>query len=287
MSILTNRLISGLTNNTSYKFRVAAVNNAGIGTYSAPSNSIIPLDSGCNSLADLVTVLSWDSATQLMDAVPGLPNGVYKIKNNLTYCIMDTSVDGGGWMLAMKVSRGTTFNYSSNYWTTSNTLNSTDTTRDDGDAKFSVFNTFVGNEVMAIWPDLGVNGGSINAANYGWIWKQNMPSSKTLLNLFQTTSTYGSPFNFSGFNSSVWSYQDGYRLYGFNLQAGAYPRGRSSNSANIRWGFAWNNEGDGGSTDASGGIGMSYGVDYSAGDIFDCCGTQGYNRTMRAEIYVR
>lgn len=281
MTTATTKLLSGLTNDTTYKFRVAAVNNIGTGSYSIVSSGITPVSTGFNTLEDL----TWSSAQAALAATPGATNGVYSINSIPTYCLMDTALDGGGWMLAMKATRGTTFNYSANYWTTSNTLNPTDTTRNDADAKFDIFNTFAGTQVMALWPDVPLVGGSINAASYGWIWKQSF-SSSTLLNLFQNTSDNGNPSSFSGFNSSVWSSQDGYRKYGFNLQGSPYPRGRPSNSAAVRWGFVWNNEGDPNTTDASGGIGMSY-VDYSAGDIFDCCGTQGYNRSMRVEIYIR
>jgi hypothetical protein len=217
-----------------------------------------------------------------MDAVPGLSNGVYIINNHPTYCLMDASLDGGGWMLAMKATRGTTFNYSSNYWTTSNTLNPTDTTRNDADAKFHIFNTFTGTQAMAIWPDLDVSGGSINAPTYGWIWRQSLGSPMTLLNRFQNTLDLGNPFDYSGFNSDVWSYQDGYRKYGFNMQGQVY-----STITHVRWGFVWNNEGDNQTCDASGGIGMSFLADYSAGDKYNAAGTQRYNRSMRVEIYVR
>ena len=283
MPTSTTKLLSGLQNDpTTYKFKVAAVNNAGTGNYSAPSSGITPILTGFNSLLDLANTISWNSATELMDAVPGLSNGVYIINNHPTYCLMDASLDGGGWMLAMKATRGTTFNYSSNYWTTSNTLNPTDTTRNDADAKFHIFNTFTGTQAMAIWPDLDVSGGSINAPTYGWIWRQSLGSPMTLLNRFQNTLDLGNPFDYSGFNSDVWSYQDGYRKYGFNMQGQVY-----STITHVRWGFVWNNEGDNQTCDASGGIGMSFLADYSAGDKYNAAGTQRYNRSMRVEIYVR
>jgi hypothetical protein len=47
------------------------------------------------------------------------------IGDRYIYCIMDTKYAGGGWMLAMRGVRGSkTFGYNSNYWTTTNTLNS-------------------------------------------------------------------------------------------------------------------------------------------------------------------
>jgi hypothetical protein len=283
MSTSTTKLLSGLQNDpTTYKFKVAAVNAAGTGNYSAPSSGITPISTGFNSLLDLANTISWNSATELMSVVPGLSNGVYIINNNPTYCLMDTSLDGGGWMLAMKATRGTTFNYNANYWTTSNTLNPTDTTRNNADAKFDIFNTFAGTQAMAIWPDLDVSGGSINAPTYGWIWKQSLGSPMTLLNRFQNTLDLGDPFNYSGFNSDVWSYQSGYKKYGFNMQGQQY-----STITHVRWGFVWNNEGDNQSCDVSGGIGMSFGVNYSAGDRYGAAGAERYNRSMRVEIYVR
>jgi hypothetical protein len=280
-----NKLLTGLTNDLSYSFQVAAVNPIGTGTYSTAVTGIVPYSGGFTDL----TGTSWSSALDLKNTVPSLENGVYTINNQPTYCIMDSAVDGGGWMLAMKATTGTTFSYSSDYWTTNNTLNTTDVTRNNADAKYHIFNTFVGTEVMAIWPDLNVTGGSVNAPSYGWLWKQSTPSATTLLNLFQTTTNYGTPFNFSGFNSNVWSYQNGYRQYGFNVQgvSGGHNGASGPGSANVRWGFVWNNEGDSNTCDASGGIGMSYGVNYSAGDKYNTVGTQRYDRSMRVEIYVR
>lgn len=61
----------------------------------------------------------------------------------------------------------------------------------------------------------------------------------------------------------------------------------------IRWGFAWNNEGDFTSNDVCGGIGMYFGhpyasAYYSAGDKVGCCqNSTGLNRAMRVELYGR
>lgn len=280
MPTSTSKLLSGLQNDTTYKFKVAAVNNIGTGNYSVASSGITPVSTGFNSLEDL----TWTSAQAALAATPGATNGVYSINSIPTYCLMDTALDGGGWMLAMKATRGTTFNYNANYWTTSNTLNPTDTTRNDADAKFDIFNTFAGTQVMALWPDVPLVGGSIDASSYGWIWRQSF-SSSTLLNLFQNTSDNGNPSSFSGFNSSVWSSQEGYRKYGFNLSGGS--RNGSGPNGNVRWGFVWNNESDNTSNDASGGIGLLFGVDYSAGDSNAGSSTAGYNRSMRVEIYIR
>jgi hypothetical protein len=285
MSLPTNKILTGLTNDIPYSFRVAGVNAVGTGDYS-PVVSGVPYSGGFTT--DF-TAASWNSAAQLKSLAPSVPNGVYTINNQPTYCIMDSSVDGGSWMLAMKATRGTTFNYNADYWTINNTLNTSSPDRTDSDAKYHIFNSFVGSEVIAIWPDLNVTGGSFNAPSYGWIWKYTMPTPSTLLNLFQNTVDLGNPSNFNGYNSSVWSDQQGYRRYGINIQAASGGQNGVSGpgTANVRWGFAWNNEGDANSNDVSGGIGMAFGVNYSAGDAYGCCGNSRYNRSMRVEIYIR
>jgi hypothetical protein len=81
------------------------------------------------------------------------------------------------------------------------------------------------------------------------------------------------------------------RFYGFNYTGGS--------GSNVRWGFGWNENGGGlypngneGSNDVSGGIGMSgvftTGINYSAGDQISCCqNVTGINRSARVEIYIR
>ena len=203
------------------------------------------------------------------------------------YCLMNPNAAGGGWMMAMKATRGTTFNYSSSYWTGNNILNPTDNTRNDGDAKFETMNNYVGSQLLALFPDLP-NGGSLGGNPYGcWSWIQDYSIvlngySQTMTYLFNnannSTCFYGYS-NFSGWGS-YWSTEGGNNFYGFNFTA---------YSANVRWGFAFNNEYDWNSNDVSGGIGMNW-QSYSAGDYisYDCCTVQrGLNRSMRVEIYVR
>lgn len=124
-----------------------------------------------------------ESAKIIKDITETNTDGVYYINVNGTstpvHCLMNDNYDGGGWMMLMKATRGTTFNYSANYWTTANTLNPTDTTRNDADAKYDTFNYSQIKDVMAIWPDIpsssytnvyGKNGGSLNIQD-GWVWK--------------------------------------------------------------------------------------------------------------------
>lgn len=204
-----------------------------------------------------------------------------------TFCLLDKKWDGGGWMLAMKSTVSTTFNYSSSYWTTDNTLNPTNLTGQDVDAKYEVMNKFAAKDIMARWPDILIDGGSLQ--NTGtWTWLQNnfnSGSRQTLISWFASVAG-NSRFisagkSFSGWASGTFSSQAGYTWYGFNYVANANSR--------VRWGFGWNNEADAGSNDVSGGIGMDTNFgSYSAGDRIACCeDTTGINRSARVEIYVR
>lgn len=207
------------------------------------------------------------------------------------YCIMDNAMNGGGWMLAMKATRGTTFGYDSIHWTTNSILNEGSPNRNDGDAKYYPMNVVKARDVMAIFPDIGANGGSIAGQTYGWTWLENnwnpSTSQRTLIDYFATgQSRYiSAPSGFSGFSASYWSTQGGRQWYGFNYTANYYGR--------MRWGFAWNNEVDDLSNDVYGGIGMTgylppNNQNYSAGDFAACCqATTGLNRSMRVELYVR
>jgi hypothetical protein len=241
-----------------------------------------------------------ESARAILALNPSAPDGVYWINlptagPTRTYCLMNSSFYGGGWMLTLKATRGTTFNYDANYWTTANTLNPAETNRNDGDAKFNAFNYFQGQDIMATWPDIG-SGGSIGGLG-NWIWVEagyplNINQTKsTLLSLF----TYGNRIfikdskTFKGWASGVFSSQVDVRFYGFNYV-------NNPGFGKVRWGFGWNENGGGlypggnmDSDDVSGGIGMSSNFgNYSAGDRINCCqDTTGINRTARVELWVR
>lgn len=247
------------------------------------------------------------SAKYLQNAFGNYNDGVYWI--NLTYvgptqiyCILNTAIDGGGWMMMMKATRGTTFYYGSTYWTAVNTLNSTSYNRNDGDAKFDAMNYFYAKDMMALWPDIvsnygSGNGGSVNliSSYNNWCWVQNNFNNGiriTPVDFFNSAIKlyFKDASTFSG-KGAPFSSQTDVRFYGYNYTSG--------NGSNVRWGFGWNENGGGlyptgveGSNDVSGGIGMSGvftpGVNYSAGDQISCCqnGT-GIDRSARVEIYVR
>jgi len=228
-----------------------------------------------------------NSALDIKASISTATDGVYWINlptvgATQVYCIMNSAYDGGGWMLMMKATRGTTFNYDANYWTTNNTLNPTDLTLNDADAKYNVMNYYLSKDMMARFPDIS-QGGSIAGVG-AWTWLQNNFYNQTQIvpiTFFNNTnSLYISDAKmYNGWASGVFSSQDGYRWYGYNYNI---------NSAKVRWGFGWNNEADPYSNDVSGGIGMGAFGSYSAGDTISCCAdTTGINRSARVEIYVR
>lgn len=236
------------------------------------------------------------SAQAIKAAYPSATDGVYWIDlptvgPKQVYCLMDSKYDGGGWMMAMKATTGTTFNYAANYWYTANTLNPTDVTRNNADAKYEVMNYFAAKDILALWPDIGASGtesGSIdNLTNWSWLQNNfhNSGTTTTLISKFASSPTQSAmetnttgTITFSGYGTPF-SKQGGYMFYGFNYQGNA--------SHKVRWGVSWNNETDQNTNDASAGIGLSS-RSYSAGDIYGCCGTYtGINTSARVEMYVR
>jgi len=226
-------------------------------------------------------------------------NGLYTIAlsvggavvNTQVYCLMDSALDGGGWTMAMKAPRNSqTFCYSSDYWTTSNNLNVGNVgsvTADATNAKFDTFNYMSATSMLAVFPDAGINGGSMTGHTYGWTWKQVIPNGpKTPLAIFSGAAEQfiGDAYLYSGFDTRVWTRQRDIRFYGFNW----------NDNHKARWGFGWNENGGGlfpngvrGSDDASGGIGLQWN-NYSAADgAFCCTESNGLNRSMSFEMYVR
>lgn len=236
-----------------------------------------------------------ESCKEILDNYPSSSDGVYWINlptvgATQCYCLMDSDYDGGGWILAMKATRGTTFSYSSSYWTSVNTLNDSNINRDDGDAKYDVMNHFLAKDMMALFPDISnisTESGSIDNLNT-WSWLENdfynSGSRITLLSIFSgsTVTLSSDPINeFDGFHSTYFSYQRGYKFYGFN---------KIYSNRSVRWGLLWNNESTINTGDCVGGIGLdSHWGNLSAGDRNHWGGTYsvGMNRDARVEIYVR
>ena len=154
--------------------------------------------------------------------------------------------------MAMKATRGATFEYYSSYWTSINTLNPTQVNRNDGDAKFEVMNRFAAKDMLAIWPDIG-QGGSISVPGYNWTWLENNFNSGTRVTPVAFFNSGNRKFirdakTFSGWRGDVFSSQSDVRFYGFNYLNNIANSGNTavnSNSASVRWGFGWNENGGG------------------------------------------
>lgn len=248
------------------------------------------------------------SAKYIQTAFSNYTDGVYWINlpyvgPTQIYCILNSAVDGGGWMMMMKATTGTTFQYSSGYWTGINTLNPSDNTRNNADAKFNTMNYFAAKDIMALWPDITTVGGSMSLGSpYScWSWLQNNFNNGvriTPVNFFNSVDRLfiGDANNFAG-KGGQFSTQTDVRFYGFNYENTAFATSTSGLRVWTRWGFGWNENGGGlfpsgneGSPDVSGGIGVSSDrlSNYSAGDYISCCQTViGINKQARVEIYIR
>ena len=270
--------------------------NGAIGSASRLNSNgkiIVGAGSGLSSAA------AGTSAMQIKTDFPSSVDGVYWIDvpgygPKQTYCLMDSAYDGGGWMLALKATTGTTFNYAASYWTTANTLNPTDVTRNNSDAKYHVMNGFLAKDMMALWPDIpnsAAESGSIDGL-IQWSWLQNNFNTGTRITPISFFTTINNSFisdaNLYSGKGVRFSGQTQVRFYGFNYTVNA--------TAKVRWGFAWNENsvglfpsGNQTSNDVSGGIGMGSGYgNYSAGDKINCClNSTGINRSARVEVYIR
>lgn len=306
--------ITGLAPSSTYYVSTYATNGQGT-TYGSPINLTTPTAAVGSGLTSGTAATS---ALAILTGFPSSPDGVYWINIpsvgvQQVYCLMNSKYDGGGWMLAMKAAEtGNTFGYASSYWTSStNNLNTASPSRlatNNIDAKYDVMNYYAsGNDLMALWPDVAnspsangstTNSGSISGlTEWSWLAKSVLGGNTTMqakLNSTQTSlvtnpsgvasgSGTSTVYNFTGFGAGTYnpfSSQGGFNFYGFNYT------GNSSHSA--RWGFGWNNEGDQGSNDVSGGIGLNQSA-ISAGDIntVNWSNINGFNRQMKVEIYVR
>ena len=260
-------------------------NMAGYVLYSLGQNSLYPAES-----ARIIKAISPTTTT----------DGIYYIIVNgistATYCLMNNSWNGGGWMMMMKATRGQTFDYNSSYWTGVNTLNPEQTNRNNGDAKFNVMNYAMIKDVLAVWPDVGYTGGSITSPPDSWTWLVNnyylsgtRATALTGFSVSRDSPINPDPITFAGFSYNIWSTQNPSRrhIFGGGSHIGTV-------NSNFRWGFIFNENapGDFSSSDVGGGIGMRipYGsnMNYSGGDAITCCQTTtGLNRSMRVELYGR
>ncbi len=268
----------GVTYNTAYgvtpQTYTVTVGSGGSSNYYGQNSSIVP--SGSNTYGSSSANPGKSCYSLKLDGI-NYADGTYWIDPDgagvnapfQVYC--DMTYNGGGWTMLMKATQpSSTFNYDANYWTTTNTLNSTDATRNNADAKFRSFNEMRLTDIMARWPDAG---------DMRWL-RNSTWSNVTALTGFNTYANWGSPTGQPYWNATYFSTQTGIMQHGTKLG----DLGGSGNGA--RWGSRYNNEADWNSDDVSNGIGLKIG--YSAGDYVGCCAVgTGMNRTARVEVYGR
>ncbi|MFM8338061.1 MAG: LamG-like jellyroll fold domain-containing protein, partial [Opitutaceae bacterium] len=267
----------GAANNTASRTLTTTVSDGSLSASSTSTITFTPVNDAPRLFRDGSSAeRAAGSATEIKNGSGTNTNGVYWILVNgvatQVYCIMDSAIDGGGWMLAMKgANTGSTFNYASAHWTTNSTLNTGssylrgNSSTVNEDAKFDVFNYATAEKVMAIFPDVPVanRGGAVSGQSYGFIWIENMPSpantasyvgrpaqgnyvGKTLRELFAggekifiRDAAAVSPYRAAG--PGVFSAQTDVRFFGFN-----YQNANGGNGWNrARFGFGWNENGGG------------------------------------------
>ncbi len=170
----------------------------------------------------LVARCAAGSALEIKQSTGTNMDGNYWIMVNgtptLTYCIMNSAMSGGGWMLAMKGKKSSsTFSYASTYWTNTTQLNDayperwkTGDTQRDIDAKYGVFSYNKGNQIMALFPEQsGYAGGAIAAGTTG-----------------NTTTPYGFSWIETTTAGRTWTSSDG-NSWNVNLSAYGGPNGSS------------------------------------------------------------
>jgi trimeric autotransporter adhesin len=241
-----------------------------------------------------------------------------------TYALMDSNIDGGGWMMGMKgltnsQSNSTALGYDATQWTTTATLqsgsdNNAPLSSDNANGKNNVFNYTAATEALVIWRDLLNRSDGYrytNAGTYGFTWKESLTSSTTFVNNVGNgyNSSYGCPTTavtlltlftnalrckirnanstspYDARGATVFSYQNDVNFFGFNYRG-------LNDVKKARFGFGWNENGgmQENSNDVVGGVGIggSYNPTYGAGDFIGCCATSnGINRQAGFEFYVR
>jgi hypothetical protein len=124
------------------------------------------------------------SAMEIKDLTGTNTDGLYWITSagvsTQVFSLMNSSLGGGGWQLAMKgQSSSSTFGYSSSYWTDTATLNSGSPSRiatSNSDAKYSTFHGTFANQMMALFPSYSgaTYGGAYPSAGYGFAWSESI-----------------------------------------------------------------------------------------------------------------
>lgn len=203
----------------------------------------------------------------------GMKSGVYAIKEGVKgYCNMDLQ-EKKGYTLLMKIDntsapKDNPFNYNSDHWKESTTLNPSNYDMSKGYSKYAEFNTMKCKTFALEWPtwDQGVNKWFINA-----------DSPTRALDFFQKNQQIafgGEVHNRPELNKNYFATQSGYQKFGI-----AFRDGPDNNEwgHGCRWGFAYNNEEEKNSVDVVNGMACQLGENsnefhnYANGEAYGCC----------------
>jgi len=193
------------------------------------------------------------------------------------------------------------------------------------DAKYDSFNGVYAERIRAIFPQYAAStyGGRYTSSTYGFIWDEALSSlqngaatyntgtgqfgesrnctgitTRQLVDLFRnslrclfrtpaSSYTTANSANYDPIGNNLFGSQSVFRWWGINY------RQASSNPRPARFGFGWNEngEGDESSNDVTGGIGLaddSNSNNWSSGNYVGCCATQnGQSAQFAFELYVR
>ena len=251
---------------------------------------------GYYTYCDMITLMSFiwkpdESCYSLMLLWYSKWDGIYTInptwsEDTDVYCDMTTN--WWWWTLLMKWTNWHTFHYESNYWTTNNTLNKTDLTLNNADAKYQAFNDLKIRDIMAQWPD---------AWWMEW-YKEDAFENLTALVWFDTFHSWWVPQEQSDWNSTYFSSQ--------TKQCTSWPWNYWTKLKDLgstywwaRWWYGFNENGcwQYASDDAWWGIWLqtsrNSAREYSAWDWYSCCGAKRTfsastaSKSYRFEIYGR
>jgi hypothetical protein len=118
-STTTTATVTGLTNNTVYYFKVAAVNYVGAGTYSAVSSGVTPLVPYFNAVSNLTAVANANGSVDLAWSAPTASNlQIYGYSVSFYDLDVIGGTASGGW--GVWTNQGTTYSLSTGMFSGSN-----------------------------------------------------------------------------------------------------------------------------------------------------------------------
>ena len=118
-STTTTATVTGLTNNTAYYFKVAAVNYVGTGSYSTVSSGVTPLDPYFNAVSNLTAVANANGSVDLAWSAPTASNSeIYGYSVSFYDLDVIGGTASGGW--GVWTNQGTYYSLSTGLFSGSN-----------------------------------------------------------------------------------------------------------------------------------------------------------------------